>query len=297
MAARRGLGSIDKLGPNRWRARYTDPAGNRRSAGIYATKKEAEQALAATETKIVTGEWQAPTIARTTLGDYLPGWLDAQEHRLAPATMRLYRDHARRYLLASLPGGRGRTINLAAVPLVAINHDLIRDWHQAVWTTAAKNRGRTPNLERQARNLTQAQAARLARRRRTQTIRAWATETGLPVANTGRLSPALVAAWQAAGSPERPEQVDDEAGRTTAKACNKLLRTVLTDAARSGLIAHLPPPVRGASTTNPEENSHSPPNNSGAWPTLCRHAGAPHYWSAPTEPCGPAKFAAYNAKT
>jgi integrase len=64
LAAKRGLGSIDKLASGKYRVRYTDPLGVRRSARItFKTKASAELELTRIRESIENGTWlvdQAP---------------------------------------------------------------------------------------------------------------------------------------------------------------------------------------------------------------------------------------------
>ena len=67
--------------------------------------------------------------------------------------------------------------------------------------------------------------------------------------STGRLSPEVLHAWQAAGAPTpAPPLEDPHAGRTVASQAYRLLRTVLTRAHSDGLISSNPAKIKGAST-------------------------------------------------
>src|SRR5690606_20447171 len=97
--------------------------------------------------------------------------------------------------------------------------------------------------------------------------RAWAKAQGLPVATTGRLSPAVLSAWQQAGSPHptlelapAPGTLDPEQpGRATAAKAYGLLRTILGTAVRDGLIPANPCNLRGAGSVRAKRRTIANP--------------------------------------
>ncbi|MFM2720469.1 tyrosine-type recombinase/integrase [Microbacterium mcarthurae (nom. nud.)] len=78
--------------------------------------------------------------------------------------------------------------------------------------------------------------------------RRWALAEGHQVAATGRLSPRVLALWEAAGKPSgRPAtEISTDAGRTTAAQAYRLLRTLLGAALADGAITENPCRLRGA---------------------------------------------------
>ncbi|MCV7527064.1 site-specific integrase, partial [Micrococcus luteus] len=83
--------------------------------------------------------------------------------------------------------------------------------------------------------------------------RAWARAAGLEVPVTGRLPQCVNAAWRVAGCPTAPPAAAKAAtgptpGRTAAAHAYRLLRTIMGQAVRDGLIQHNPVQVKGAAT-------------------------------------------------
>ena len=68
--------------------------------------------------------------------------------------------------------------------------------------------------------------------------RAWALAQGLDVRPTGRLSPAITAAWVSAGRPHTPKPVRDRpgAGTTAAAHAYRMLHALFAEAVKDGLI-------------------------------------------------------------
>lgn len=81
-------GSVFKRGST-WTYRIRDGRGGQPSKGGFRTKREAEEALAVVRHELATG--QHVRRSRMTVGEYLPGWLQTQDNRLAPSTMKSYR--------------------------------------------------------------------------------------------------------------------------------------------------------------------------------------------------------------
>ncbi|MGC4175440.1 tyrosine-type recombinase/integrase, partial [Demequina sp.] len=81
-------------------------------------------------------------------------------------------------------------------------------------------------------------------------VRAWALSQGLDVKATGRLSPAIVAAWRAAGSPTvttpTPTPARPGAGATAAAQAYRLVHAILAEAVNDGLLATNPARIPGA---------------------------------------------------
>ncbi|WP_262851585.1 Lsr2 family DNA-binding protein [Mumia quercus] len=240
-ARKRAHGSIRRTGSGRFQVRYTDPTtGQRRTAPqTFDTRAEAQDWLAGNRTDIVRGAWRSPEAGAESLGDYLAAWLDSRVD-LAPRTVDLYGQVTARWLsrpLTRRDGTRGgSTITLAQVELRHLTTTLVRDWY-----SAAVHTGRTEAAERAERGNER------RRRRAVHAARTWARENGLHVAPTGRLSPAVLAAWQAHGSPVPPApEPGPEAPHhapgvpTPVTQAYRLLRTVMQAAVREGQVAANP---------------------------------------------------------
>ncbi|MEV4903018.1 site-specific integrase, partial [Citricoccus sp. NPDC055426] len=145
----------------------------------------------------------------------------------------LYQRTAARWIIPQV----GR-IELGTLPLSALTVSLVREWHTEL--VAATHAAAT---------------ATTGQGRRTHPARAWARAQGFEVADTGKLPAAVVDAWTAAGAPAAESvtgPVDPEhaatAGRTAAAQAYRLLRTMLAQAVRDGLIPTNPAQVKGAAT-------------------------------------------------
>ncbi|MEE1651781.1 site-specific integrase [Brachybacterium sp. J144] len=240
--ARREFGQLDQLPSGRWRARFTGPDGRRITAPLtFATRREGADYLARTRAELLAGNVAPVVPTMTTLEAYAAEYLRTAATTLRPRTLDLYRRLTARYLLPAVGTGADR-VELGPLPLSALSLPLIRQWH-----TAALEQART-HAEQAARR------REVRRRSRAHPARAWALAEGLEVAATGRLSPAVLEAWQAAGSPGHPgEQVDDSAGRTVTAQAYRLLRTMLAQAEADGLIPSNPCKVKGAATVQHAE--------------------------------------------
>ena len=230
--ARRGFGSTERLASGRWRARYTGPDGRMRSAPeTFASRADADRWLTVIRADMLRGNWTAPEHSNVTLSDYTTGWLRQRTPQLRPRTLDLYQRLAARWIL--VPVGHGReSVDLAALPLRLISPALVREWHATVAREAT------------ASATTRATQARIVGN----PARAWARASGLPVAATGRLSPAIRAAWTAAGSPlpTSTRQRRPGAGRTTTAQAYRLLHAILTTAVDDRLIDTNPARIPGA---------------------------------------------------
>jgi integrase len=250
MSARRASGSVRRLPSGRWQARHLDPAGVRHTVGTYRTRREAEQGLAAAVADMARGTWRDPGHGSETLGEYLERYLARRQGVARPRTQVDNQSLARLYILAPVPLGR-RTITLGDVPLNAITPALVADWYAGV---------RTSSLARANERAT----AGAARRRVTPTVaaRRWARAAGYQVGASGRLSPEVVNAWRAAGSPApKPEarEVPAGAGFSTAVHAYRLLRAVLNAAVDDELIVRNPCRIRGGGVDRPAEREVATP--------------------------------------
>ncbi|MGO1201225.1 MAG: Lsr2 family DNA-binding protein, partial [Dermabacteraceae bacterium] len=184
-SARREFGQLDKLPSGRWRARFTGPDGRRITAPLtFATRREGTDYLARTRSELLAGNVAAVVPTMTTLEAYAAEYLRTAASTLRPRTLDLYRRLTARYLLPAVGTGADR-VQLGPLPLSAMSLPLIRQWHTAVLDQARVNAE------------TAARRREVRRRSRAHPARAWARTEGLEVAATGRLSPEVLAAWQA----------------------------------------------------------------------------------------------------
>lgn len=230
-STRRGFGQVLCEPSGRYRARFTGPDGKRRSApSTFATRAEAERFLALAHAELLRGNVLAVIPADVTVAEYVARYLDESAPRLRPRTLDHYRATAARWILPPVGIGPDR-IALAPMTLGAVSIGLVRQWHAAVIAQAHHD-----------------QSQRIQGTRRTHPARAWARAHGMTVSATGTLPTAILDAWHAAGSPAETVAVPEDAGRTGAAHAYQLLRSILAQAVRDGLIPANPAQVRGAST-------------------------------------------------
>ena len=231
-ASRRNFGAVEQLQSGRWRARYTGADGRMRSAPeTFASRADADRWLAVIRADLLRGNWTAPERSDVTLADYTTGWLRQRTPQLRPRTLDLYERLAARWVLAPVGRGRGQ-VDLTTLPLRSITPALVREWHAAV-----------------AREAIASATARAIRAGIIGTpARTWALSAGLPVAATGRLSPAIRAAWVAAGSPlpASTRQTRPGAGLTTTAQAYRLLHAILATAVDDRLVEANPARIPGA---------------------------------------------------
>ncbi len=91
--------------------------------------KEARQGRAAKVTALARGERVAPS--RVTVADYAAMWIEAQEGRLRPKTLRTYRDHLRLHVVPKL--GRRKLASITVDDVAALLGDCSRAG-LAAWT-------------------------------------------------------------------------------------------------------------------------------------------------------------------
>lgn len=250
-------GSIDRRPSGTWRLRYYGEDGRTRHTRTFATKREASDYLTMTRADQLRGDWRNPTLGAEPVTAYAHAYL-ATRHDLKPRTRDLYARLLARWIDADLPsaahGRRGRAVTIGARHLRTLTVADVREWHAAVIATAT---------ERAADRAARGRANTEQRRRHA--ARAWGRANGYPVARTGRLSPAVLTAWRAAGSPTLDGTThDDEArpatvGRTQAQQAYRLLRAILNAALRDGLITANPCQLPGAGQSRPGERSVATP--------------------------------------
>ena len=196
---------------------------------------------------------RSPDLGAVPLATYLGGYL-ASRVDLAPRTLAGYHDLAGRWLTAELRHPNGRTVNLAVVDLRDLSPLTVRDWY-----AAALHEARQRALRRLA------AADRQRRARAVHAARLWARENGYPVKRSGRLSPTLLAAWRASGSPAAatydlpPTAPPRDAGKVTVARAYQLLRSVLATAHRDGVIAANPCNIAGPGQPAPSSAPTPPP--------------------------------------
>jgi integrase len=118
MAKRRsGFGSVRKLPSGRWQARYTDQAGQSRSAPFtFHTRQDATAWLSTIRANLIRGQWLPPD-TDTTLRQYAAVWL---EHRtLKPRTVEHYTMLLERHILPAL----------GEYPMRKLSPAIVRQWH------------------------------------------------------------------------------------------------------------------------------------------------------------------------
>jgi integrase len=245
------FGSTRKLPSGHWQARYLDDKGVRRCAPrTFPTKREADDWLATARADLLRGTYRAPDLGAIPLNDYLADWL-ATRTDLAPRTRELYRYHAKTWIGRQLqsPARANRSVNLGDMHVRSITVANVREWY-----AAASNTQRINADHRQvARSETDRAIGHPAR--------VWALSHGHAVASTGRLSPAVLDAWRAAGSPLARVTGRSQASRSSSQAdiAYRVLRTVLGAAVRDGLIVANPCQLLGAGHSRPRERRPATP--------------------------------------
>jgi integrase len=117
MASKRdhGDGGIDERGPDRWRLRWR--VGDKRyTKAFHGTKRAAQTELRGLLKSADDGAHVAPD--KTTLADYLQGWLDG-DRDLSPKTLERYRQLAEQQIIPQL----------GAAILQNLRPRQIQDWH------------------------------------------------------------------------------------------------------------------------------------------------------------------------
>ena len=238
----RTFGQLDQLASGRWRARYTDAEGARRTAPVtFATRRDAEAYLDRLRAELLAGHPAVLAPCTTTLAQYAEAYLRTAAATLRPRTLDLYQRLTARWLLPAV-GTSGARVELGALALSSLSVPLIRQWHAAVIADA-----HAQALAAATRRVQRAESRR-------HPARAWAEREGLEVPATGRLPRALLEAWERAGAPRSAAvAVPDSAGRTVAAQAYRLLHVMLAQAVTDGLLVANPCRVKGASTVEHPE--------------------------------------------
>ncbi len=125
MARRRTSGSVRQRPSGRWQARVRDPVSGRlTSVGTFATKADADRAIALAMADQSRAAWVDPARGRLLLGDYAKAWL-GERPQLRPRTRELYEGLLRLHVL---PG-------LAGVELARITPSVVRRWYAGMLRT------------------------------------------------------------------------------------------------------------------------------------------------------------------
>jgi integrase len=119
-------------GKPRYTAYYDDASGRRRSAGTFASRREADRAWRQAEVKVAEGRLGDPARGRQSFAAYAAAWLPA--HEIEARTRETYTYSLERHILPSFARMRMNEI----MPL-----DVRR------WVLALKNQGCTPSVIRQ----------------------------------------------------------------------------------------------------------------------------------------------------
>jgi integrase len=251
MTARRGRrdpgawGTVELLPSGRWRAFYRKDGAKFSAPRTFATKDDAHSWLAGERSDRSRGTWRDPAQAETTLAEYAQTWMDSRPD-LSPRTRDTYQRSLDGFVLPRV--GTGRGIALGSIALVELSPTVIRSWYALVF--AAARASATDRLTRQA-------------ERAAHPARAWAAGQGLAVSRTGRLSPAILAAWHVVGSPtpsaSTPAAPPESAGRTTVARAYRVLHAILNTAVQDGLIQANPCQIARGGTVHHRERSTANP--------------------------------------
>ncbi|MGO1539711.1 MAG: tyrosine-type recombinase/integrase [Leucobacter sp.] len=245
---RDSLGSVEQLPSGRYRARYFRDGAQFKAPHTFPTKAAAYDWLAAERSDRARGTWHDPRLGRETLAEYVHNWLAARVD-LSPRTAEHYQRMVHLHILPKLGAPRG--IELGLLPLGEITPATVRAWRAAVLTTV-----RERIAERRDYSL---------RMKRRHPARAWATSHGIDVPLTGRLPEAVLTAWKQAGSPEEQPTVteiqDDSAdpGAATTAGAYTVLRAILNDAVKDGLIPSNPCQIKGGGIVYAKERPTATP--------------------------------------
>ncbi|SKB07652.1 site-specific integrase [Aeromicrobium choanae] len=260
--SRRAFGTVRQLPSGRWQARWEDKYGRTHTGPHpFATERAADDWLSTVRADLVRGVWRSPDLGSDTLAGYMRGWVD-QRTDLALSTragylIALERWIERDLMLPSARGGRPGRVNIGDQPLNALTPSMIREWYAAAHATQVLEKA-----ERDARGVLSQ-----ASRSKTAPVRAWARARGWSVKDTGRLSPAVTAAWERAGRPGDPcngltLEVDPSSIKPAAVVVQayRYLRACLNAALSDGLITSNPCRVKGGGSFATGERPHAAPD-------------------------------------
>ncbi|WP_322770684.1 site-specific integrase [Frankia sp. Cr1] len=124
---RRRYGNVRKLSSGRWQARITGPDGKMIPLGTFAMKREADQALAATETDQTRGTWTDPSTGKQRFGAFAEHWM--RTRALRPMTRTLYERQLRLRILPTFK----------SLAVAEITPKLVREWYAGLMAAATTN--------------------------------------------------------------------------------------------------------------------------------------------------------------
>ncbi|MGO2761688.1 MAG: tyrosine-type recombinase/integrase [Microbacterium gubbeenense] len=251
-------GTTEQLPSGRWRAFYRYEGRKISAPRTFDTRSDASDWLAGERADRSRGTWQDPHAGRITLAEYAREWLAVRLVDLAPRTRLGYADNLDRWIarrVGQVDGSRG--IDLGRIDVADVTPALVRSWRAAV-------------LAESRHGIATDKVERAARRESTMSghpARLWARAKGMPVAASGRISPAVIDAWRAAGEPRpivtaptaAPVVLSDDAGQHPAAAAYRLLRTILNTAVTDGLLAANPCQIKGAGSPPTAERPTATP--------------------------------------
>jgi len=215
------LGTVELLPSGRYRASYRREGRKFTAPRTFTTHTEADAWLASEFADRARGVWRDPDAGQVTLRAYAADWL-ANRPDLAPRTQDNYRRNLDRWILprvGAVIGSRG--VELGEMFVSDLTPATVRAGRAAVFSQA-----RTSAARQLARD----------RERTEHPARVWARSKGMPVADSGRLSPAVMTAWRAAGEPRpapRPLSTVvplESAGKTATAQAYRVLRAILSTA-------------------------------------------------------------------
>lgn len=245
------FGSVERRG-ERYRALYRRDGEVIRAPKTFDNAKQAHAWLAKEATAHATGAWVDPRAGAETLASYATAWLDSRRD-LSPRTLATYRQSLDRWVIPLLGDER----------LDAITPTRVRSWHAEI-TRRASGGSETGAL-----------------RTGPHPARVWARTEGFAAPATGRPSRALLAAWEAAGSPTPGRRQTD--GAATVAGAYRILRTLLIAAEREELIARNPCRIVGAGTVRVKDRIPATPQEieriAAAMPARLRAAVVLAAWS------------------
>ena len=243
-------GTTQQLPSGKWRAFYREEGERFTAPRTFATKADAQAWLAGERADRDRGTWRDPRQGQVHFGDYARAWLAARPD-LAPRTLDLYQRQLDRWILPKLEPSTGKAVELGARTIAELTPAVVRAWFAAV-SCVARDRSSVRSVKQQLR------AGHPAR--------AWAKVQGIPVGDTGRLSPEVLRRWRAAGAPstvatDELEAVptSSDAGHSVASPAYRLLRTILNTALQDKLIHENPCQIKGAGTVKHAERRPATP--------------------------------------
>ncbi len=251
-AARRApapLGTAEQLPSGRWRASYRKDGRKFTAPHTFATRDEAHSWLATERADRSRGLWRDPLAGAITLEQYARTWLDSRPD-LGARTVDSYRRSLHRWVLPRI-GGDGRDgIELGSVNVGDLTPALVRAWYSVLYTEAQQSARQRYDREGS---------------REEHPARRWARARGMAVAPTGRLSPEVLKAWNAAGTPVPPLPKRTytggpaNAGRTAAAHAYRLLRTICNTAVQDELLKSNPCQIAKAGSGQHRERTTATP--------------------------------------